>query len=258
MIALGFVAAIAALAFAFWPRNCAPVREAPLRPEPTEIKPAGTALDVMPEAPSRATPGAVPLPSTDTSDPPKPGPTELPPTTPRPTADGQEPSEVIPAEAPSSAPPRPSKIKPSPAAPRTPLADDAACKAMREEAERARDALDAATVVAKTSSKRCWPDGSARLRLRIPALFSLARYDDCAREGKASSDGRPSLVGHRSCLRYGRGRRRANRWPQRSADLSAIARRSALDGGRQRPWAGTRRGAAQSRHGCRPRAALIC
>lgn len=190
VILLGIVAAVAVLAFAFWPREPAPGSEAPLRGAPTEIKPAGTAPAEVPETPIRATPGAVPEPSRDAEDPPKSSAAEVPSTIPQPSDAGSEPSEAKAPEVPSVASSRPSKIKPSPAVPRTSPADDAACKAMREEAERARDALDAATVVAKTASKRCWSDGAARLRLRVPALFALSRYDDCAREGKASSDAR--------------------------------------------------------------------
>jgi hypothetical protein len=188
--ALGAVLIAGVVTVMAWPDSPPAVEPAVTATEPASVEPLRPSKAV---GPSEATPVAgasvgvqpvVPEPEVPAAEPEVPSPS---PTVPSSIEEGggeagevPEPEPVAPKAVP----------KPKPKVVPTPAVDDAKCEATRDEAERARAGRDSSTVIEKTSSKRCWPDATARLRLRVPALFALARYEDCVREGKSSSDER--------------------------------------------------------------------
>lgn len=77
------------------------------------------------------------------------------------------------------------KATPVPAAdPWTP----ARCESERNAAEKALSAGRYAGALGHTRIKKCWPQESARQRIRALAFFELLRYDDCISAGAGSSD----------------------------------------------------------------------
>lgn len=98
-----------------------------------------------------------------------------------------EPTEVPePAVEPEPEPPRksakPRKPKPSPEPSPAPV-----CDGQVEAANEANRSKQWSRVLELTQSPRCWPDASARIRLRIRALSELGRYAECAKLGSTSN-----------------------------------------------------------------------
>ncbi len=145
--------------------------------EPTA--PAGARVVASPAAPAKAPANDTPALAPSVA----PVPAEAPP--------AQRPVDPTPAGEPAATP-RPRQ----PAVPRESkaAADDAECKAVRAEAEAAARALDWPAALDKTAQKRCWPSSAERLRVRLQALLSLGRHEQCAREGKTSGDERVARI----------------------------------------------------------------
>jgi hypothetical protein len=62
------------------------------------------------------------------------------------------------------------------------------CGDERDAAEKALAAGRYAGALQHTRIKKCWPQESARQRIRALAFFELLRYDDCIAAGAGSSD----------------------------------------------------------------------
>ena len=95
------------------------------------------------------------------------------------------------ADAPPSDEPETQLQDPPQDPPQTPsraVKSDAGCKAVRDEAERAKTAARWRDVLRATSDKSCWQHRGDRQRLRVEALLELKEYARCASEGAGARD----------------------------------------------------------------------
>jgi eukaryotic-like serine/threonine-protein kinase len=81
-----------------------------------------------------------------------------------------------------------SKSAPEPKPKAATQVDADGCKALRDEALRAKTKGRWRDVLRTTTEKSCWPDKAARQKLRIEALLELKDYSRCVSEGAGATD----------------------------------------------------------------------
>lgn len=137
---------------------------------------------------------AAPLPTEATAASPTPTPTPTPTASaPTPSADGGTAPPTGPDDGPGPSDDggtAPTPSEPTPKHPSAPTVDPEsdACRAAREQAERAYEGESWSEVLTHTKQRACFTDRNRRTLLRVTAFSELERWAECLREGEKKSD----------------------------------------------------------------------